>query len=442
MSIRPGGARPTRPRLRLVSDAPASTTGEDDLPRWGAFGYPNYRLYWTASLVRVFAIQFRIIGTLWLVAVDLEQSPARVGIVMLSSAIPTIVLVVPFGHLADRLDNRRLLIASSFGGAALHFALALAVVTGVVELWMVIAWSAASGALNALTAPSQNAILPQLIDMRAIASAVAFNSAIWNGMRVIGPAAAGVIIAILGSGQAFFVTAAGYAIAAILTIALRPAPRPAAVRPSEGNPLLEGARYVLGNRLFVAVIGLSFFTSLFGSSYQILLPFFAEDILDVGEIGFGLLEAAAGLGAILGTFAIIRFGASRHRGQIMLLGAMTFGLLITAFAASTFMTLSMLTLFAAGFASSVYLNLGMTTLQLEVPDELRGRVMGIWSMTWNLAWVGGAVAGGIAELIGTQATVAFGGLSVAAFALVLFVISSDLRNLPGPPTSEPAGARA
>ena len=99
-------------------------------------------------------------------------------------------------------------------------------------------------------------------------------------------------------------------------------------------------------------------------------------------------------------------------------------------------------LFGAGFASSVYLNLGMTTIQLEVPDDLRGRVMGIWSMTWNLAWVGGAVAGGIAELIGTQATVAFGGLSVAAFALVLFVISSDLRNLRGPGATEPATASA
>jgi len=426
-----------------VAASEPSASEREPLGRWGAFSYPNYRLYWSASLVRVFAIQFRIIGTLWLVASDsgLDRSPAWVGIVMLSAAVPTIFLVVPFGHLADRLDNRRLLIFSSFVSAVLHFALALVVVTGVVELWMVIVWSVASGAMNALMAPAQNAILPQLIDMRAIASAVAFNSSIWNGMRVIGPAAAGVIIVVLGTGQAFFVTAVGYALAGFMTIALRPAPRPVAPpRVSTGNPLLEGARYVLGNRLFVAVIGLSFFTSLFGSSYQVLLPFFADDILDVGGAGFGLLEAAAGLGAILGTLAIIRLGASQRRGQIMLFGAMTFGLLVTAFAGSTMMSLSMLTLFGAGFASSVYLNLGMTTLQLEVPDELRGRVMGIWSMTWNLAWVGGAVAGGIAELIGTQATVAFGGLSVAAFALVLLVMSSELRELPGVPRSEGAAA--
>ena len=92
----------------------ATSDGEDLVGRWGAFSYPNYRLYWVASLVRVFAIQFRIIGTLWLVAVELDRSPAWVGIVMLSAAVPTIVLVVPFGHLADRLDNRQLLIWSSF----------------------------------------------------------------------------------------------------------------------------------------------------------------------------------------------------------------------------------------------------------------------------------------------------------------------------------------
>lgn len=425
-----------------MSDAPETTT-DAAAPRWGAFSYPNYRLFWTASLVRVFAIQFRIIGTLWLVAVELDRTPAWVGVVMLSSAVPMIVLVVPFGHLADKLDNRRLLIGSSFVSAALHLVLALTVVTGNAELWMVIVWSFTTGAMNALMAPAQNAILPQLIDMRAIASAVAFNSTIWNSMRVIGPAAAGVIIAVLGTGQAFLVTAVGYALAGVLTIALRPKPRRTApARASEGNPLLQGARYVLGNRLFVAVIGLSFFTSLFGGSYQVLLPFFANDVLDVGEVGFGLLEAAAGLGAILGTLAIVRLGASRFRGQIMLFGAMAFGLLISAFAGSEWMSVSLALLFAAGFAASVYLNLGMTTIQLEVPDELRGRVMGIWSMTWNLAWVGGAIAGGIAELIGPQATVAFGGLSVAGFALLLLLLSSELRSLPTLPRAEaPAPAR-
>lgn len=423
-----------------MSEATA-TTDTDQLPRWGAFGYPNYRRYWFASVVRVFALQFRIIGVPWLVATELDQTTFWVGVVALSQAIPTILLSVPAGQLADRFDNRKLLIWSNSASGVFYLLLALLVVTDVVELWMVVVWSLCTGALAASVAPAQQAILPQLIDMRAIASAVAFNSSIWNSMRIIGPAAAGVIIAVLGTGQAFFVTTVGYAVATVLLISLRTTPVPHDPNAGAGG-MLEGARYIFRNRLFLAVIGLSFFTSIFGGSYQVLLPFFAEDILGVGAVGFGLLEVAAGLGAILGTLSIVKMGASRYRGPIILGGAAAFGLFVAAFSKSTTLPLSMAMLFGAGFASGIYLNLGMTALQLMVPNELRGRVMGIWSMTWFLASVGGFFAGATAYFIGTQLTVALGGLSVAAFAVLLWVLSSELRQLPALPQQDTAPAAA
>jgi MFS family permease len=420
----------------------ARATDANALPRWGAFGYPNYRRYWLASLVRVFALQFRIIGVPWLVATELGGSPLWVGVVALSQAIPTIVLSVPAGSLADRVDNRRLMIWSNSISGLFYLLLAILVATEVVELWMVIAWSLCTGALAASVAPAQQAILPQLIDMRAIASAVALNSSIWNSMRIVGPAAAGVIIAVLGVSQAFFVTTVGYAIATVLLISLKTNPK--ARRPGDdaAGGMLEGARYIFRHRLFLAVIGLSFFTSIFGGSYQVLLPFFAEDILGVGAVGFGLLEVAAGTGAILGTLAIIKLGASQYRGIVILSGAAVFGLFVAAFSRSEYMPLSMAMLFGAGFASGIYLNLGMTALQLLVPDELRGRVMGIWSMTWFLASVGGFFAGVAAEFLGTQLTVALGGLSVAAFALLLLAVSSELRTLPSTERTDIARAPA
>ncbi len=425
-----------------MSEARAATdSSEESLPRWGAFGYPNFRRFWLASVVRVFALQFRIIGIPWLVGVELDLGPGWVGIVALSAAIPTIVLSVPAGQLADRFDNRRMIIWSNATSGLFYLLLAVLIVSGLVELWMVIAWSLVTGALAALVSPAQQAILPQLIDMRAIASAVAFNGLIWNSMRIVGPAVAGVIIAVVGIGQAFFVTTAGYAIASVLLFTLNTERRESA-RGGAGGGMLDGARYIFRNRLFLAVIGLSFFTSVFGGSYQVLMVFFADEILGVGEVGFGLLEGAAGVGAILGTLSIIKIGAGRYRGVAILGGAAGFGVSVTAFAASTFMPLSMVTLFAAGFASGIYLNVGMTALQLQVPDELRGRVMGIWSMTWFLASVGGFFAGVAAELIGIQLTVALGGLSVAGFAALLFVLSSELRGLPTLEAPEPAGAVA
>ena len=401
---------------------------QEPLPRWGAFGYANFRRFWLASVVRVFALQFRIIGIPWLVKVELELSATVVGIVALSAAIPTIVLSLPAGQLADRLDNRKMIIWSNAASGLAYLLLAVLVVTGVVQLWMVVVWSLVTGVLAALVAPAQQAILPQLIDMRAIASAVALNGTVWNSMRIIGPAIAGVVIAVVGIGQAFFVTTVGYAIASVLLFTLKPKPREANHR--GGGGMMEGVRFIFNDRLFLAVIGLSFFTSVFGGSYQVLLVFFSEDILRVGPTGFGLLEGAAGVGAILGTLSIIKIGAGRHRGLVILAGAAAFGLCVAAFAASKVMPLSMATLFLAGFSSGIYLNVGMTALQMQVPDELRGRVMGIWSMTWFLASVGGFFAGVAADIIGVPVTVAVGGLSVTGFALLLFVLSSELRRLP------------
>ena len=193
--------------------------------------------------------------------------------------------------------------------------------------------------------------------------------------------------------------------------------------------MMEGLRYIFRRQLFLTVIGLSFFTSIFGMSYQILLPIFADEILAVGPEGFGFMEAAAGIGALLGTIAIVKIGVGGKAGPAMIIGASLYGLLLAGFAASRLLPVSMVLLFGAGFASSVYLNLGMTTLQMLVPDELRGRVMGIWSMTWFLAAAGGFVAGVGAELLGTPWAVALGGLSVSGFAVVIYLLSADLRRV-------------
>ena len=412
------------------SGPPADAEGESsEGPRWGAFSYPNYRRYWISMVARVFGLQFRFIGTAWLVFVELDRSPIWLGVVGLASALPTIILSVPAGVVADRFDTRRILVLSQSATALLTFLMAVLVVTGAIDIWIVIGWSIVVGALAALANPAQSAILPRLIDMSAMASAVAFTSSVWSSMRIVGPAAAGLMIALIGTGQAFFVTAGGFAVSAILLATLRLAPLERDPEADDGG-MFEGVRYIFTHPLFLATIGLSFFTSVFGSSYQTLLPVFATEILDVGSSGFGLMEAAAGVGGVLGTLAIIRIGAGRYSVVIMFAAAAVFGAFIAGFAGSRSFPLSMVLLFAAGFSSSMYLNIGMTTLQLRVPDALRGRVMGVWSMTWFLATVGGLPAGIFAELIGTPLTVALGSLSVTAFAVLLFVLSSELRKLP------------
>ena len=376
----------------------------------------------------VLATQFRFIGAGWLVH-QLTESPFWLGVPGIISAVVTVLLMLPAGALADRVDNQHLLsIGRGLSGLA-HLAIAILTVTEVVEVWMVLVWAAVTGALGALTNPAQAALLPRLIDRTAMASAVALNGAIWNGLRIVGPAAAGLLIAAVGIGQAFFVTAAGYALSTYLTATLKLAPQTREGGAADSG-MLAGVRYIARNRIFFATIGLSFFTSLFGSSYVVLLPVFADDILHAGVKGFGFLEAAAGIGALLGTLSIVRIPTGKHTGAVMIGAALAFGLWIAGFSASRSLSISMAFLFAGGFFASVYLNLGMTTLQLLVPGELRGRVMGVWGLTWFLSSAGGFVAASVAELLGAPLAVALGALSVSAFALLVYLRFEEIRGMP------------
>lgn len=427
----------------MSRDAPAAArSGHQPGPRWGALAYRDYRRYWISNLCRIFGLQFQFIGVGWLVVSPggLHERPIWLGVVGLASALPTIVLSVPAGIVADRYDNKRIMLSAQTAMAAVTFALAFAIVGGVVTLWMVVAWAIVAGALTALQNPAQNAILPRLIEMRALPSAVALTSAVWNTMRIVGPAIAGVLIALIGTGQAFLVTAIGFSLSALLLASLRLAPVAAHSTTNDGG-MWEGLRYIVHEPVFLAIIGLSFFTSLFGASYQILLPVFSNDVLHRGAYGFGFMEMAAGIGSLLGTLAIIRVGMSQRAGTIMIGAAAAFGLCIAAFAASRQLPVAMALLFCGGFAASMYLNIGMTVLQVQVPNALRGRVMGVWSMTYFLAAIGGLPASAATMVIGTPLTIAVGALSVTAFAAVLFFASPSLRRLP-PRTQAPAGAGA
>jgi MFS family permease len=418
-----------------MSQADEPGPGSVHTPRadsiWIAFSFPSYRRFWTAALVRVFGLQFHMFAIGFLVVETLDRSPIWLGTVGLAQAVPTILLSVPAGWMADRYEHRHLLLVSQVLMALGYVALAWVIVAGLVDIWMVIGWAVVIGSLSAIGNPAQQAILPRLIEMRAIASAVAAMSAIWNGTRIIGPGAAGLLIAAIGVGEAFLVAAAAFAVSIVLIALLRLTPMPPPHADADRS-LLAGLRYVGGNRIFLTIVGLSFFSAMFGMSYQYLMPIFALRILDVGATGFGALGAAGGAGALVGTAAAVKAAAMPRRGELMIGSAALFGALVAAFSISTHFALSLVAVFCAGLTASVYLNLGMMTLQVLVPDELRGRVMGVWSMTWFLTPVGAFFVGAGAEIVGTQAMVAIGGLSVTAFAMVLYAISPQLRRIPTP----------
>jgi MFS family permease len=408
-------------------------------PRFGAFSYGAYRRYWLGTVARVFGIQFRFIGVGWFVVSGdgLDLSPIWLGPVGLAGSLPTILGSIPAGLVAERYEHKHIMSICQGLTAALSLGLALGILAGRVDVWILIGWAIVTGALTAIATPAQSAMLPRLIERDSMASGVAGVSGIWNSMRIVGPAGAGVLIAWIGIGQAFFVTALGFALSALLIGTLQLAPVERHSDPAHEG-MMAGVRYIRAHPIFFATIGLSFFTSIFGGAYQTLLPVFADDVLDVGAPGFGMLESAVGFGGLLGTISIVKLGRGPRAGQVMLGAAAAFGVLTALYAGSREMWLSTALLFAAGFASSVYLNIGMTTLQLLCPDELRGRVMGVWSMTWFLAAVGGVPASALAEWIGAPWTVALGALSVTVFAIAMSVGARELRRLPAAATTQAA----
>jgi len=257
---------------------------------------------------------------------------------------------------------------------------------------------------------------------------------VWQGTRVIGPALGGVIIGTkVGIAPGFYAAFLGFILMALVMSTLRMPPITRAKGKSVVQDMAQGINFVRTNRIFTFLIGMTFFNSMFGISYVFLFPVFAKDIFDTGAAGFGFLSASTGIGALLGTIATASLGNFKRKGWLLLGGAVLFGTFLILFAVtSSFfasMPLAMGLIFLAGASTSVYMITVMSTLQTLVPDELRGRVMGIYGMTWSLMPLGAMQAGVIAEFTSAPFAVALGGAAVILFAVAMAMTNSQVRNL-------------
>ena len=426
-----------------------------------ALSYRNYRRFWVAEVFFVVAAYVQSIGFSALIVGELDAFPWGLAWVGLASAIPVIVLSIPGGSLADRLEPYRLVVGSRLLMLVGQAVLVLLSLTGVVELWMAIVWSAANGVLVAVAMPAAHTMLPRLIDHTAMPSAVALISSITSAMGVVAAIAMWALLSrvdpegalwflvfMLGGSYAMWALLVAAAIAAVSLLVLLtvhvPARDPAARGGEEGVRVMVGIRFIFGHPVFIATIGLSFATSVFGVWSIGLLGVFVADLPGVGP-RVVLLSALAGGGGLAAALWVVRRGIGGRPGVLMLASAASYGVLIAAFVATVSIAPAFVLplLLVVGFASQLHLIIGTTVMQLLVPDRLRGRVMGVWVMTISLTYVGGIIALIAARFIGLRVTVAAGALALAAFAIAVYAASAELRRLRGedvrPPT-EPAAA--
>lgn len=402
----------------------------------GALHSPLYRRYWLGSLASIGAIQLLVLGKGWLVF-ELSGSTLKLGLLGAAGAIPQILVTLFGGVVADRLDKRKVLMVTSLIISSLLLILGFLDFTGLVKVWHVIAIAALIGLASGFDWPARQAFFPSLIDRNHMMSAVALNSVLWQGTRMIVPAIGGIVIAVSGTAIVFLAAAVGFfamfLVLASLDVAHRVSPPGNSL-----NQFLEGLQFIGSSKLFAVLIPFTWVVTFFGVSYIQLMPAFAE-ILDVGERGFGFLLSSSGVGSVTGTMLIV-FVLNKRRLGLLILGASlcsTFALfgfaIVTGYAEAVqnAYAIAVCFVFLMSMFNSMYLISSMTVLQMRVPDALRGRVMGIHGITFSLIPLGALFGGSVASAFSPPIAVAVGASIVMLAVLSVATTQSEIRNLKG-----------
>ena len=419
--------------------------------RFGALHHAPYRRYWLGSAASVGGFQLLIMGQGWLVY-ELSGSPLDLGFLGAASSIPTIVAALAGGVIADRVDRRRMLIVTSSIIAGLLVLLAALDGTGVVAVWHVLAIAAAIALIAGLDFPSRQAFFPSLIPREQMMSAVALNSMLWQGSRMVLPGLGGVVIALVDTWAVFAAGAIGFM--AMTRVMASFAPTPAAEVPlatgHSGRQFVDGIRYIASHRLFWVLILLTYATTFLGISYVQLMPAFAR-LLGVGETGYGLLLSATGVGAITGNLIAAPLQRSPRLGRLLVAAPMGGAVAIVGFALCVALlpgalvgyVLALVCGMLTAVCMSMYFVASMTRLQLAVPDALRGRVMGIYTICFSLVPLGGLLGGVVAAVTSPPLAAALNAGVLAVIVVVMAVTQPALRRLDGgaPVSVEPQEPR-
>jgi MFS family permease len=387
---------------------------------------------------------------------ELTDSPVQLGLVTALRAAPLLLLSPVAGALADRYDRKaQLIVAMSVDGAA-HAVMAVLIFSGLIEPWHVYATGAVTAIASVFQQPARQAMVATVVDRRRLTNAIGLDSMVFNVSRSTGPALAGALIALAGTGASYVAQASFYLLATMFAMQLRPV-SPARRSPSAqaGSPratdesaahsappternrpglslvsgMLDGWRYVVTNETVRTAMLVMLLTSLLAVPFTTLLPVFARDILGAGPKGQGILLSAMGIGALGSGITIATLGDRLSRGKLMLGGAATYGLSVMAFAASGWFALSVVLMAVAG-ASNVACNaLVRTVVQGYSPREMGGRVLGILQQATALYTIGGMVAGALAAVWGAPWAVGVMAALCTLSAVTMFVAIPTARSI-------------
>ncbi len=375
-----------------------------------AVRHRDFRLFWSGQLVSLIGTWMQSVGQSWLV-LELTNSPFRLGMIGALQFGPILLFSFLGGAISDRVRKRRMLIGTQTALMLQAFTLSALVWSGHVQFWHVALLAALYGLANTLDMPARQSFIAHLVPRADLMNAIALNSAVFNGARVVGPAAAGLLVARYGTAAAFLFNGLSFlaVIAALAAIRTEGAPRP----PSGlgmGAEIAEGVRYALGTPRIALVFGLLLSVSLFVVNMNVLVPLIARNVLNQGAHGFGLLMASLGVGAVMGALTVAALARGRPSLGFVVGPALAAALLLVGLSFVQHFGLAAAVLMALGFAQIVFMTSCNTTVQLTVPDELRGRIMGLYALVFaGMTPIGSLLMGTIAERWGVARACAVGG---------------------------------
>lgn len=385
-----------------------------------ALKHKNYRLFMSGQIISLCGTWMQNVAEAWLVY-RLTGSAVLLGTVGFASQIP-VFLIAPFGGaLADRVDRRRVLLMTQTCAMILAGTYAALTLTGLIQVWEIIGIAVLLGIVNAFDIPTRQAFVTDMVGKEDLINAIALNSSMFNGARIVGPAIAGILVAAVGEGWCFFINSVSYI--AVLTglLMMNIKPREVIVHTrSAFSSIAEGFQYVWKSTPIRSLMSLLGIISLMGMPYAVLMPIFAEEILHGGASGLGMLMGASGIGALTGALMLASRKGLKGLGNWVAFASSGFGISIILFSFSRSFWLSAALLVPVGFSMMIQMASSNTLVQSLVPDNLRGRVMSVYSMMFmGMAPFGALLAGTLANHLGAPMTVALGG-AVCILGSILF----------------------
>lgn len=385
-----------------------------------SFHYRNYRLFFSGQSISLIGTWIQRIATPWLVY-HLTGSAFLLGVVGFAGQLPTFFIAPFAGVLTDRWNRYHILIATQIAAMIQALILAFLYFTGTIEVWQIILLSIFLGFVNAFDIPARQSFVIEMVESKEdLGNAIALNSSMVNGARLLGPSIAGMLIAFTGEGICFLINGLSYLFVIVSLLFMKVAPRKINTKnTSVFKEMKEGFDYAIGFTPIKYIILLLGLVSLMGMPYTILMPVFAKEILHGGSHTFGFLMGASGLGALIGALYLASRKSVLGLGKIIPLAAGIFGLGLITFSLSRFFLLSLLLMLITGLGMMLQMASSNTLLQTIVDDDKRGRIMSFYTMAFmGTAPFGSILAGGLADIIGAPNTILLGGISCILGALI------------------------